>query len=303
VPVPPRALEALTLKSSRHEEAAIRGYVESQARRQRVTYLEKVKTEALRDRRMDVWDVHTNRERYWVITNPTNLYRQRDFSSLDFLLSFHVGLVTRMMAKRTGTADERQLDRLAPAWRRWQQAADGLDRADEADEFQAVGMRCRECLLSLARGIARPTMVPAGEDAPKAADFVRWSELIADTIAAGSSVSEMRAYLKGLAKTTWQLVAWLTHARNAVRFDGDMAVEATLNTLTAYGLAVMRHERATPYRCPKCGSYRMTSVDMPELDPPYVTLCETCRWTDPDMGPDPSASQKRGRPRPTAKRA
>jgi hypothetical protein len=59
--------------------------------RERVVHLEKVATENLRERRLDAWDVLTNKRRYWVVTNPTNFYRQDDFQSLDFLISFHIG--------------------------------------------------------------------------------------------------------------------------------------------------------------------------------------------------------------------
>ena len=33
-----------------------------------------VLAETILGHRHDVWDVHTNRDRWWVITNPTNLY-------------------------------------------------------------------------------------------------------------------------------------------------------------------------------------------------------------------------------------
>lgn len=288
--VQPGALSAGLFGASGLGEIAVREYVENQTHRERVTHLEKVKTEPLRDRPMDVWDVRTSRERYWVITNPMNLYRQCDFPSLDFVLTFHVGLMIRVWAQAPGTSDHRQIDRLAPAFRRWQQASEALELANEADEFQAIGMRCRECLLALIDCIAKPTMVPEGQEVPKAADFIHWSEFIANTIAAGGSMKELRAHLKGLARTTWQLVARLTHARDAVRFDADIAVEATLNTFSAYGVSLIRHERPTPDRCPKCGSYRVTWINEPELDPPAVTLCEMCGWTDPELGADSNAA-------------
>jgi hypothetical protein len=53
------------------------------------------------------------------------------------------------------------------ALRRWTQAAESLDSADEAEEFQAVGMRCRESLIAMVRAIAQPTMVPKGTEEPR----------------------------------------------------------------------------------------------------------------------------------------
>lgn len=282
-PVATSVLNKSVLKRSEHEERAIREYVEWQARKEKVTHSEKVTTEHLLDRKLDAWDVRTNKSRYWVITNPTNLYSQKLFPSLDSTISFHVGVTTRTMADRKGTASDEQEDRLASAWRRWTQAAEALDRADEAEEFQSVGMRCRECLIALARSVACAKMVPEGQESPKASDFIHWSELIANAIASGPSAQEVRGYLKAMAKSTWQMVSWLTHASNAARFDGHMAVEATQNVLAAFGSALIRYERGTPDRCPRCSSYRIATSYQPELETelPYVHICESCGWSKP----------------------
>lgn len=282
-PVAASVLRKAVRNQPEHEERAIREYVEWQSPKEKVAHLEKVTTEHLLDRKLDAWDVRTNRRRYWVITNPTNLYSQKLFPSLDYTLSFHVGVTMRMMADRKGTAEDEQEDRLASAWRRWTQAAEAIDRADEAEEFQAVGMRCRECLIALARSIADKKMVPDGQEAPKASDFIHWSELIANSFAGGASAQEVRGYLKAMAKSTWQMVNWLTHASNAVRFDGHMAVEATHNVLAAFGSALIRYERGAPDRCPRCSSYRIATSYRPdlEMDPPYVPICESCGWNSP----------------------
>ncbi len=289
-------LNKFVFKRSEREAQAIRDYVEWQSRKEKVTYLEKVATEHVFDRKHDAWDVHTDGERYWVITNPTNLYSQKLFPSLDYTLSFHIGLMARVMARRDGAEDDEQQDRLAAAWRRWTQAAEALDRADEAEEFQAVGMRCRECLLALVRAVAQDSMVPNGIERPKNADFIKWSELIANTVAKGSSSEEIRGYLKTLAKGTWQLVSWLTHSSNAVRFDGHMAVEATQATLAAFGRALLRFECATPDRCPHCHSYRIGTehASSLDIDSPYIIFCECCGWnTAPNQTETKSSRTKR----------
>jgi len=123
---------------------------------------------------------------------PTNLYSQELFPSLDYTLSFHIGLMARVQARRKGSKDDRVGDRLAAAFRRWEQAAEALDTSSESEEVQAVGMRCRECLITFARTAATPAMVPDGQGPPKAADVLHWSELIADTVASGSRAAEIR---------------------------------------------------------------------------------------------------------------
>lgn len=88
--VPTAALPEMVTPQPEHEAEDIRQYVEDQARDQTVVHLEKVKSEAIANRRMDVWDVHTDKDRWWVITNLTNLYSQEHFPSLDYTLTFHV---------------------------------------------------------------------------------------------------------------------------------------------------------------------------------------------------------------------
>src|SRR2546427_248417 len=80
IPPPPikHILSSYTL-SNPADRKDISDYVEWQARGERVQHAEKVKTEHVFDRSYDCWDVHTNKERYWVITNPTNLYSQELF--------------------------------------------------------------------------------------------------------------------------------------------------------------------------------------------------------------------------------
>jgi hypothetical protein len=225
VPVPASELNKFVSPQPEHEAHRIRSYVESEGPDEAVHHLEKVATEYLPGRRLDAWDVHTTHDRYWVITNPTNLYSQQTFPSLDYTITFHVGLTARIAAREARSAPPGERDRLLEAWRRWEQASEELDRADEAEDFQAIGMRCRECLISFIRAIADQSMVPEGQVPPKGADFKEWASLVAASIASGSSAEYVRAYLRSVSKTTWELVNWLTYAKNEARRDGEIAIK------------------------------------------------------------------------------
>ena len=262
---------------------AVSDYVETQARGEKVLHAEKVKSEHLLGRDYDCWDVHTNKDRYWVITSPSNLYSQRYFPSLDFTLSFHIGVTARIMARSRGAPDEGQKARLTPVWRRWEQAAETLDMAEEAEDFQAVGVKCRECLIQLVRSLAKPEMVPPGEDTPQRSNFISWSELVANTVAGGASAERVRGHLKATAKSAWELAGWLTHANGATRHDAVFVLDAAHTVLAAFGHAVIRHESGSPERCPNCGSYNLDVGFNPELPRPYVSECEECGWQTPEM--------------------
>jgi hypothetical protein len=282
IPPPPvkHILSSFTLSNPRSKKA-IEEYVEWQARGEKVQHAEKVKSEYVYGHDYECWDVHTQRDRYWVIGSPTNLYSQKYFPSLDYTLSFHIGVTMRSLAMQRGAPDEAQKSRLTAVWRRWDQAQESLDEAEEAEDFQAVGVKCRECLIHLGRALSKPAMVPTGQAAPQRSNFLDWSELIANAIAPGDAAERIRGHLKTIAKSSWQLAGWLTHANNASRLDASFVLDATHTAVAGFGNAAIRHEGNIPDRCPKCGSYNISSGFNPELKPQYVSECEQCGWQSP----------------------
>jgi hypothetical protein len=283
IPPPPakHILGSFTLANPTSKRA-VSDYVATQARGEKVLHAEKVKSEHILGSDHDCWDVHTNKDRYWVITSPSNLYSQHYFPSLDFTLSFHVGVTARIMARSRGAPDDAQRARLTPTWRRWEQAAETLDMAQEAEDFQAVGVKCRECLIQLVRSLAKSEMVPPAEEAPQPSNFILWSELIANAIAGGASAERVRGHLKATAKSAWELAGWLTHANGATRQDAVFVLDATHTVLAAFGSAVIRYESAAPERCPNCGSYNLDVGFNPDLPRPYVSECGECGWQSPE---------------------
>ena len=103
-----------------------------------------------------------------------------------------------------------------------------------------------------------------------------------DAIAEGPRNARVRTYLKSAAKTAWELVQWLTHDSEASRYDAELALDATQGVISALGMAIVRHEKGSPHRCPSCGSYKLFSDYRPETndESPYVTVCTVCAWED-----------------------
>ena len=99
--IPHEALPTVMFKRDDVETAEIAEYVEWQCRGEEiVTHAEMITKEHAAGQRYEAWDVHTDKGRWWVITPPTNLYSQKLFPSLDYKISFHIGLMTRVMTKR-----------------------------------------------------------------------------------------------------------------------------------------------------------------------------------------------------------
>jgi len=193
--IPDAQLPNLIFKRDREAETAIREYVEWQAPDEKVSHAERVTTEFVLGRKLEGWDVRTDKSRYWVITSPTNLYLQELFPSLDYSISFHVGITARVMSRPDSGVHPLEQALLSSAWRRWEQAAEALKQAEEAEEFQAVGMRCRECFVAMAKTATTLKIVHSGIP-PKRSDAIGWCELLANHMAAGPSTEYVRKYLK-----------------------------------------------------------------------------------------------------------
>lgn len=82
------------MESPEHEARFVREYVEGQAH-ESVLRLEKLTSERMMGTLHDVWDVRTETDRWWVVSNPMNLYSHEGFPSMDHVLSFHCGLMLR----------------------------------------------------------------------------------------------------------------------------------------------------------------------------------------------------------------
>ena len=279
------------MRTTKRQTEAVRAYVEREAQ-EPVVHLEKAASELVGPVRHDIWDVRCTDSRWWVITEPTNLYSQDKFPSRDETLSFHIGLALRMSYEydRRIPAEIPAGDLLRGTWRRWEQALEPCESGDEAENFQAIGVRLRECLISFIIETANDDLVPVGEVPPQGANFKDWTALLADALASGKSNEHLRSYLKKLAVETWEYVNWLTHAKNAVRPDADIGINAVEHLLQMFTLARIRL-RYPRTRCAECGSYRLVGG-----------TCEHCGWVDPSyVQPDTSRKKKHERMRPLDK--
>jgi len=262
-------------------EKEVARYVEIESRgEETVQNVELVKTEIVGGEKYDIWDVITDKDRWWVISNPTNLYSQRSFPSLDYTLSFHVGLMMRVASRPSG-ADPTEPSPFDEVLRRQEQAQDLFDRAVEAEDFQAVGHQLRECLLSLLPAMRRRVSVADDIATPKEGDFVNWYGVLMDTLCPGDSNKELRQYLKHTAKDTWQLVSWLVHDRDANKTAASIAIHAC-GTVVGHSVQVIeRDSRDFTEKCPVCKSRDVRSHfdHLIGDDGDYYYTCGSCHWS------------------------
>lgn len=289
--LPKTELRNLVFSQSEHEVQEIVDYIEWQCNKKRETELEeygntsleeelvqhaeKIKTERVIGTDYSVWDVHTNISRWWVITNPTNLYSQTLMPSLDYTLSFHIGLMARVRAQREIAGGDELHEFLSTTQRKIYQAQLAFDEADEIEDFQAIGLQCREAMTSFTKEVIAAGLFSDIDSPPKKSDFVAWSDHIIGAKAAGGSAEYVRGYLKAICQKGWNLANWLTHAKNATRSDAELCLSATEHLIQELITLAVKSFARSPEQCGRCGSFKIKVTWRPE-EKEYLALCEMC---------------------------
>ncbi|SEE28528.1 hypothetical protein SAMN05444161_5326 [Rhizobiales bacterium GAS191] len=265
------------------EEAAdVIGYMERQAPDLTVEFVQKVYSENVLNHRHDVWDVHTNKDRWWVITNPTNLYSQEQFQNMDYALTFHVGICLRVPRSEKPSLGSFPIEPFAECVRYLQEASNAVSHAEEVADYQAIGVRCREALLAFtAVGQMVVPWTNEGEG-PKKSDFKAWVDHICSVILSGGAQKDRRQLFKSLLNSAWSFSNWLTHTKSSHWHDAEAAASTTENAVTLCISSVIQHVRGVPSSCPACGSHRLAperafNPDHPEEEWERPT-CMKCDW-------------------------
>jgi len=280
-PVPPDEIKQYSTIRDPDAEQDIANYVHGQARDEVVQHVEKVKTEYVMGDPYEIWDVTTDKGRWWVITNLTNLYSQKHFPSLDYTISFHIGLMMRIRS-RPGTDGDSELHPFIEVMRRHEQAAERHERAIEAEDYQAVGMQLRECLVALISTTRRLVELQPNIEKPQDANFLEWSRILAEHFCPGEKNKELRGYLKAISEKVWPLVNWLTHHRNATKTSASISLNACGTLIGHYAQLINKEKNDKVERCPGCSSRNLrTHYDISiEPDGAYYTTCGTCGWSN-----------------------
>jgi hypothetical protein len=268
------------LKASEEEIEGVREYFEWQAPDLEVTFMQKVYSEAVLNTRHDVWDIHTNKDRWWVITGGTNLYSQQQFPNMDLALTFHIGLMLRIPRTEDQQRNDFRLLPFGPVFEKMKEAGAAVTQAHNLADYQAVGVRCRETLLELI-GVAQDAAVWT-ETPPQRANFREWAEIICNALLPGSTNKERRGALKGALDSAWSFSNWLTHSKSASWVDADMAHTLIQHAIGMAASLIVRELRGLPEACPTCGSPDLEPEQGENTAAPGVLWerprCTECGW-------------------------
>jgi hypothetical protein len=103
-------------------------------------------------------------------------YSQDQFPNMDLAVTFHMGLCLRIPRTQRQRKADRNIWPFAEVFTKLREASDALSQAENVADYQAIGMRGREALLSFV-GAAQDVGEWPSENAPERANFRAWSEL------------------------------------------------------------------------------------------------------------------------------
>lgn len=284
-PVPPEEISRYSTIRDPAAENDIASYINSEASDEDVKHVELIKTEYIMGEEYNIWDVTTDKNRWWVITNMTNLYSQKSFPSLDYTISFHIGLMMRLRSRPEG-ADGNDPHPFDEVFRRQAQAKERHDQALEAEDYQTVGMQLRECLISLTGALRRRITVPNGVEIPQDSNFKDWSNIIVDVLCPGRKNEKLRQYFKSSSDKTWQLVNWLTHDRDANQTASSISIHACDTMIGGFSEILSRSKTDNTEQCPVCMSRNIRTHFDSDIEPDgnYFVSCGKCDWNNHPSG-------------------
>jgi hypothetical protein len=239
------------LKATVEEIAEVREYFEWQAPDLEVTFMQKVYSEAVLHTRHDVWDIHTDKDRWWVITGGTNLYSQEQFPNMDLALTFHIGLMLRVPRSDAEQVEALRIVPFGKVLDLMNEVCVAQHQAQTISDYQGIGVRCRETLLELI-GAAQDAAIWT-DQAPQRANFRDWTEIIANTLYSGDPNKERRSALKGAMGAAWSFANWLTHSKSSTWVDAELATTQLQHAVGMATSVVLRALRDVPEECPECG--------------------------------------------------
>jgi hypothetical protein len=268
------------LKATEEEIEHVREYFEWQAPDLKVTFMQKVYSETVVNTRHDVWDIHTNKDRWWVITGGTNLYSQEQFPNMDLALTFHIGLILRIPRTEEQQLDDLRILPFGSVFQKMEEVGNAVTQAQSLADYQAVGVRCREALLELI-GVAQDAAMWTDEP-PQRANFRAWAEIICNHLLPSDTNKERRGALKGALESGWSFSNWLTHSKSATWSDAEMAHSLVQHACGMATGLILRALRGVPEECPDCGSPHLEPQQGENAAAPGVLWerprCADCGW-------------------------
>lgn len=224
-----------------------------------------------------VWNVKTDTDGdWWVVEGdsvPMNLYPQSAYYfGADEAYSFHMGLIHRMSASQDKYNPEDFVNgvtlgtEIAPQlFRKLKSVAALIDIAKEIEDFQAIGVQCREALIELGNYIYKP-MMAGSEEQPQTSNFKRKAELFVQFYLKGSANSDYRGIIRKLTEATWDYANKITHSQSATCYETSTCVTLCISLVGVYENILQKvFDPLAQFHCSVCKSKKL-SIDGDDSD-------------------------------------
>ncbi|QHI37780.1 hypothetical protein IMCC3317_31620 [Kordia antarctica] len=234
---------------------------------------------------INVWNVKTENEAYWLVeggSTPMNMYTQgANYLSADEAYSFHMGL-TQRLAKRYQNEFKHIIDEiplniehLKSINRKLKMASEKLDIHLEPEEFQSIGLLCRESLIDLSKELCERNPQLVKEKGLKKADFKGVSNAFIDYYIPGNQNSDLRNYSRKMVDSAWSYNSMIVHSQNKKYPDAKIALLFTSATVSLIENLFYKHLGFDQeLACSECGSLQIEFLEY-EKDK-IKQICKKC---------------------------
>lgn len=234
---------------------------------------------------VNVWNVKTKSEAYWVIEGeetPMNLYTQNaNYLSADEAYSYHMGITQRLnmdyQKDFKHIIDEIPLDikQIKSINRKLNMAAEKLSFDLEPEEFQAIGLICRESLIELGKELStRNPEVINGKDI-KASDFKSIANEFINLYIPNECNSGLRNYSRKIVDIAWSYNSEIVHSPNKTYPDVKIALLFTSALVSLFENMFLKYMGfGNEIACKDCGSKNIELFE--GENETIIAVCKSC---------------------------
>lgn len=234
---------------------------------------------------VNVWNVKTKGEAYWVVEGeeaPMNLYTQgANYLSADEAYSYHMGITQRLNTDYKNSfkhiIDEIPLDikQLKSINRKLNMAADKLTVELEPEEFQSIGLICRESLIDLGKELSKRNPEIIKNKGIKASDFKSIANEFITLYIPEESNSDLRNYSRKIIDIAWSYNSAIVHSPNKTYPDVKIALLFTSALVSLFENLFLKFIGFdNEFVCSECGSKKIEFIE--GENEIFIAVCKSC---------------------------
>lgn len=234
---------------------------------------------------VNVWNVKTEGEAYWIVEGeeaPMNLYTQgANYLSADEAYSYHMGITQRLNIDFRNSfkhiIDEIPLDiqQLKSINRKLNMAAEKLSVNLEPEEFQAIGLICRESLIDLGKELSKRNPEIIKNKDIKASDFKSIANEFINLYIPEENNSDLRNYSRKIVDIAWSYNSTIVHSPNKTYPDVKIALLFTSALVSLFENLFLKFIGFdNELTCSECGSKNIEFIE--GENEILIAVCNSC---------------------------